>query len=407
VSTGTLVNSAVPSRDTYEPDLDKTSQDKILQSCSCEIELFLDGRVDLLAVISACYAISKDDTTREYTFFLHNCWFFSWAVFMVVSRHCLPYEIPQLGTITDRFINSHIERLTSSVVDEVINLFLDLVTDTITIFREKAGTSLQAGMSMVERAAWHMPISQYWWRKLLATRISMGLRSQIEVGVRRQLQDRMTPVYQAIIATHATSNSIDSNLWIDEVKDTVEPPLRAEVAKVLWDGILDAFSLGFGNVEPEKIAEQLNGSRLRFWLLGRNTAQFCAVWDAALRGSIPAAKEVAHGHQGKLSDEVIFDKTWFAIRDAALASAQAAVKSTSAQMNNPQRDLMWDSIWGIWNESWGAVHEVVRPKCIKALKTHVEELVTTGTRIMIDEIKERNSRGIQARIPKVGVSAAS
>jgi hypothetical protein len=80
-----LVNHAVKSKDTYVPDMDSTLPKAVERFSHCEVELVLDGQVNLLAVISACYAISQDIFAQQYTFLRHNCFFFSWAVLTPVS----------------------------------------------------------------------------------------------------------------------------------------------------------------------------------------------------------------------------------------------------------------------------------------------------------------------------------
>jgi hypothetical protein len=54
------VNHAVKSEDTYVPDVDAALLRYVKCLSHCEIELFLDDWVVLIAVISACYTMSKD-----------------------------------------------------------------------------------------------------------------------------------------------------------------------------------------------------------------------------------------------------------------------------------------------------------------------------------------------------------
>jgi hypothetical protein len=402
-----LVNHAVKSEDTYIPDVDSTLLSEIERFSHCEVALVLDGRVDLLAVIAACYAISEDDSTREYTFLRHNCFFFSWAILMVVSRHCLPYELPRRDPLMQRFISSSIDDLTSFIVEEAVALFLDLVIDTIIVFREKAGDSLNMGMSMMIRTSWALPIGllRVFWRQLFTIRLHLGLRQALRGGVERQLTERVPPIYEAIVSTHGASDLLDSSLWIEEVKVTVEPFLRKEVAKILWDAILDAISSGLGDITPEKLAKELNNPKLKFSVLGKRSAQFYAVWNAALHGGMPAAKGAIEGNQGNLSDEAVFDKAWSAAKDASLHAAQTVVNNTRTQIRKPvPRDAMWASIWRIWDDSWEGARQIVQPKSLATVKTIVEKIISTALEMVVQEIKDSKDKTIQARVLKVGPS---
>ena len=112
-------------------NLDQESVRQIEQTNN-EIELFLDGKVDLLIVLAACFAISKDRSAQKYSLFTNNCFFFSWMILMVVSRVYLLYNTPppeQLLQCGD----SHACNLTTVIVDEIVTLNLGISCGIATI----------------------------------------------------------------------------------------------------------------------------------------------------------------------------------------------------------------------------------------------------------------------------------
>lgn len=398
---GLLANQAVASEDTYVVDIPLSS---IEQDSQCEVELLLHGQVDLLAVISACYAISKDDSAREYTFLRHNCFFFSWTILMVVSRHHMPYEVPLYGSIMDRF-QSQLDRLTSKAVDEVIALFLDIVIETVTIFREKTGPSLK-GVSTIVRAAWGLPIGvfRFIWRQLFTVRLlQLGLRDQLTKMFKLQLSEMVGHAYKATLSTPMARDLLDAHLWIEETQSNLKENLEKETMKILWVSLLEAISSGLGDIKLELLEAQLTNPNPKMSLIGRNAAQLCTIWNAALHGGLQAVKRAGQDLEG-LSHKEAFDRAWFAASDGAFDVAHTVVKNTSSKINNPDRDAMWDSIFALWNDCWEEAHKIVQPRSVQTVEKLVENLLAVGTDVVIQDIRESKVKTIQTRMSKVSYS---
>ncbi|KAG8792467.1 hypothetical protein FRC12_006040 [Ceratobasidium sp. 428] len=392
-----LSNQAVACKDELMANI---RLDSVEDSTECEVELTLDGQVDLVLVISTCYAISGDNFARDYQFLRYNCFFFSWTILMVVSRQYLPYEVPEPTSVLRRF-NSQLDRITETIVDEAIALFLDIVIETITIFRDKAGSSLHGGMTVMARVAWALPIGvlRFLWRRLFTVRLHLGLRFQLTKMIKKEVGTMATQVQEAAITKHIGREALDEHLWIEDTEATLTRALETETMKVLWKSILEAISAGLGNLEPEQLAAELTDPHLKFSLLGRNAAQFCAVWNAALHGGLQAAKRTGESLEG-LSHDKAFDQAWYAARDAALDAAKTVVENTRKSINKPERDAMWQSVWAIWNDCWDEAHKAVQSRSVETVKNVVKEILAAGTRAAIEDMKQSRTKTIIARMQK-------
>ena len=151
-------------------NLDQESVRQIEQTNN-EIELFLDGKVDLLIVLAACFAISKDRSAQKYSLFTNNCFFFSWMILMVVSRVYLLYNTPppeQLLQCGD----SHACNLTTVIVDEIATLILGISCEIATIVWNKAqaqaGPTIHQALHPLTQLAWSLPIGtiRFSWKQV-------------------------------------------------------------------------------------------------------------------------------------------------------------------------------------------------------------------------------------------------
>lgn len=296
---------------------------------------------------------------------------------------------------------SQLGRLTSFIVNEAIALFLDLVIDTVTIFREMGGKEFGLGMNTVGRIAWALPVGvhRFLWRQMFTVRLHLGLRGQLTKTVKALLLARLGSISKAVLSVHMAPEMLDAHLWIEGAQEAVENGLKTEISKILWETVLEAISSGLGNVELEQLSEQVTDPRLKPSLLGLNGAQLCAVWNAALHGGLPAVRGVAHG-LGGLPHEEAFDRAWFAARDPALKAAQTVVKNTSAQLNNPKRDEMWVAIFKIWNDCWEKAGKMAQPRSVQVVEKIAKELIATGSGVVIEDMRESKVKTIQAHMLK-------
>ncbi|KAG8707336.1 hypothetical protein FRC08_000574 [Ceratobasidium sp. 394] len=255
-----VFNQAVASEDSYTREISLTEEDRFTE---CEIELTLNGQVDLITIISICYAISADNLAQKYTFLRHNCFFFSWTILTIVARHHLPYEVPLLQSVMDRF-SSGLERLAPLIVNEATALFLDLVIDTVVIFRDRARASMPEAMGLMGRAGPIFPtgLLRFLWRRLFKLRLHFGLRSQLTKVVKAEVTRAVNTVHEMTLSNHVARELLDKHLWIEGTRGAVKEALKIEMMKILWKCILEAISGGLGNVEPKHLQEQLTDPEL-------------------------------------------------------------------------------------------------------------------------------------------------
>ncbi|QRV98560.1 hypothetical protein RhiJN_26579 [Ceratobasidium sp. AG-Ba] len=392
-----LSNQAVACEDAYQPNVDI---DEIAKSAICEIELDVGGKVDLMVVLSACYAISSDNSTQKYSFLRYNCFFFSWTILMVVARRCLPYQLPQAEKVVTRFYEE-IDDITEFILHESIDFFRDLVIEVLTIFRDKAGKRLHVGMNPIAKLAWGLPTSviRFLWRRLFSLRLHLGLRKELASKIQTEIRKSVKQVQDTLLSMEGARELLDEHLWIDDTKDPLKEVLKKEANRLIWKAVLEAISAGLGSFTPEEFAAELANSNLKFSVLGRNAAQYTAVWNAGLHGGLQAVKAVSETLDGSESHQDVFEKAWNSARKATLYAAQTVVKNTSKLMKQPQRDQMWDVAWEIWDDCWDHVHKIVQPRSVKTVDKVMERLISSGVIAVVQDMKMSRDKMIKARTP--------
>lgn len=391
---GLLANRDVQSEDSCTIDIPPDALNKIAQKSERELELVLNGQVDILTVIAACYAMSTDSSTCNYSLRKHNCFFFSWAILMVVSRHHLPYQIPQYDSIV-RLFQPQLERLASFIVDKVIELLPNLVIDAVGIFRAKADESSRKGMHMLERTVWTLPIGVigFCYQQFFTIQLFLGLRRQLTESVKTQLSEKWRAIHEVICSTPTLQDRIDACLWLEEAKDPTQNALKMETEKIFWGTILEAISSSLSDTDPEQFAD----SHRKFSL--------CDVWNAALYGGLLGAKGAVQGLGEQVSHREAFRRAWFAAGDKALVAAQAAAEQNIASSNKSKRREMWDSNWRVWDQCWEEIHEVVQPRAVEAAEKIIKELSATGAAIVIEGMEASDNKTVEVRVAKVGCCA--
>ncbi|KAG9124446.1 hypothetical protein FRC07_011604 [Ceratobasidium sp. 392] len=394
-----VFNHAVTSQDSYTLNIDLADEEKISE---LEVELNLDGQVDLLAVIAVCHSISLDNFAREYTFLKHNCFFFSWTILTIISRHHLPYRLPQEASVL-RLFDGHLNRLTDYIVDEAVALFLDLVIDTAIIFRDKALASMPDGVGLMGPFGSALPngLLRFLWRHVFNIRLRFGLRHSLEKLVKKELTDAVKIVQKATLSSHIARPFLDQHLWIEGTRTGVRKALDEEVMKILWKSILEVISSGYVNDDPNQLQGQLTDPQLNVTILGKNVAELCTVFGAALQDGLLATRRAAQNIQG-LCHKCAFDEAWNVARDASLSAAKNAVQKTREVMNKPERDAKWEVIWSIWEDCWEDAHAIVQPRAVQTVEKIVEAVLTAGTGVVIEDVRECRDKTIQAHLPGKG-----
>lgn len=387
---GLLTNSDVQCEDSCTLHIPPKDWAEMEGKAERELDLLLNGQVDIFTVITACYAMSINDSTRNYSLRAHNCFFFSWAILMVVSRHHLPYEIPQYDTIV-RLFQSRLERLASFIVEEVIELLPKLVIDAVAVFRSKDDRS-STGMGMLEQTFWLLPMGfiGFCYRQFFTVQLLLGLRRQLKQGVKAQLSEKWQTIHRAVRSMPTLRERVDSCLWLEETKDPVQNALKAEIEKIVWGVILHALAPNLGDTYPTEFSDP----RRKFSLTD--------VWNAGLCGGLFGAKEAVKELEEGISHREAFRRVWFAAGDKALAAARAAADRDIASSDNSDRGEVWDSLWVVWDECWNEIHDIAQPRAVKVVEKVVKELSVTGTDIVFEGMGTSGNKTVEAWVAKTG-----
>jgi hypothetical protein len=87
----TIMKNGCTAHDTIQ-EVDSTSLKELDSTSSCVVELRWQSKseesIDLLFILSICFAIRNDKWTDRYTLQRYNCYFFSWAIITITMRKC-------------------------------------------------------------------------------------------------------------------------------------------------------------------------------------------------------------------------------------------------------------------------------------------------------------------------------
>ncbi|KAL0570770.1 hypothetical protein V5O48_011186 [Marasmius crinis-equi] len=383
-----------------------------------EIEITLDGNVDLWVVLSTCHAISKDPDGQKYDLREHNCFFFSWTILMVASRYHLDIRTPLEKPLMERLEHeNHIYVLTKFVAGKGIDAFRDLIFEVVSAFlhrkqdshEEKEGN--HKGMSYLARVIRGLPerVPRFFGRSIFDAMLFLGLRETFEGRVRGVLLDRARKLYRQVIANVNPELELRKPLWVDDLKHVIRSEVRKEVADLLWPGVIEAITQGFGlNVGSGDLAKQIFTSVGQSCLrhVGARTVQLWAVQTAALHGGlVNVQREVQDRAQRIRQDakvgtdnpeaelrklnERMFDLAWNSAREGALESAKEAAKETAPSLrlkHQEVRDAMWNTVWKVWDECWKNACARAREKALDTLDAIVTEIMDVSARIVLEEL---------------------
>ena len=91
-------------------EVESNSLKQLDSASSCVVELHWQGEetIDLLFVLSICFAIYNDEWANRYTLQRYNCYFFSWAIIEITMRksvvHGTVFNTPQLARGLERVL---------------------------------------------------------------------------------------------------------------------------------------------------------------------------------------------------------------------------------------------------------------------------------------------------------------
>ncbi|KAG8694539.1 hypothetical protein FRC09_009781, partial [Ceratobasidium sp. 395] len=146
-----------------------------------EIDLHLPENIDVLLILSACFAIAQDKKTRNYALREYNCYFFSWTIVMIVTRHLLPFIVPTPTAVETRW-NSRVAEGSVIISDIIVKALLEIVLDTVAAIDAVTGKRLHQGLSKRELAVWGlpMPIFRALLRQCLKILLYCGLKKKLD-----------------------------------------------------------------------------------------------------------------------------------------------------------------------------------------------------------------------------------
>ncbi|KAF5339475.1 hypothetical protein D9758_015325 [Tetrapyrgos nigripes] len=422
-----------------------------LEKSTLEIEISFNGRVDLLNVISTCYAISDDVDGGKYDLFEHNCFFFSWTILMVSSRVCLQHQTPEKGALLSHFENKEKKELMDYIVKKGVNAFREMVIQATVIFRKQQqadspnGATIRKGMTYVARMLWAAP---RWFHQVVA-RIMYG--GNLHGGLKKTLNDTVDKrldrslaegVYSRVVGHVDIGEELNRHLWVEGVQDVIRPALENGLIDLLWPAIVAVITEGLGtdtNTIGKEVAEDiLNKSRV-WHIIGRRATQLLAVQSAATHGGMMGVKKEVELHIEqyqkeaketaatdstaalKMLNERMFDLAWGGARSGALESAQETAQATGKVMRFTEeqtkaRNEMWNAVWTVWDTCWEEVRPLARKKALVAVDDVVEEGLKAIVRLVIKGLKSGTNQPtlpvrilgrIAAKLPFDFISAKS
>ncbi|KAL0564630.1 hypothetical protein V5O48_017412 [Marasmius crinis-equi] len=363
-----------------------------------EIEIALEGKVDLWVVLSTCHAISKDPDGQTYDLREHNYFFFSWSILMVASRYYLHIRTPTRAELIDQLEKEHLSVLTKLIVGKAVDTFRNLVLAAVSIFQEKEqesskeGEDIRKGMSYLARVVLGLPegVLGFSGGKAFDAILPADLRKTLEVHIETVVRDRALMIYDQVL------RSIDMHLelpgrplWVGDLEEVIRSQVQKAVADMLWRAVIDAIMQGFGlNVEaPCKLAEVSVNVAQSYWeYVGTRTVQIWAVQIAALQ--VSGSKEDRAEELRRLNEKM-FDLAWSSAQEGALKfSKEAARRAAPSSRLKYQEvgDVTWNTVWKVWDGYWDKARAGVREKALDTLDAIVIEILDASATTVLEEL---------------------
>ncbi|KAG9094928.1 hypothetical protein FS749_011506 [Ceratobasidium sp. UAMH 11750] len=390
-------------------------------STNWEIRLNLPVETDVLLILSACFAIAQDKLARNYALREYNCYFFSWTIVMLVTRHLLPFTVPSPAAVESRF-SSRIAETSAAVGDRLVQALLHMGLSAVAPFDSATGKRLNQGLSKQELAVWGLPspVLRGLLRQCLKIQLRCGLKKKVDEQVRSQLETRAAAVFRSLLeasgrateedrggareATHNTvADVVQNRLWLNELLADLQQPIHEGILQVLWDNILDAIAESYNDANRDVVHQGFRKlpllHRLKYHLLGKNVIQFSQIWSEALRAALPAARLAGHGkYRPEKSHGDMFDLAFRAGVAAALQAAQDVVRRTGPELANPKRDEMWEVVWSVWDEVWERSRVTTQAMAVSLVESTLADLVGRVAEDVVKELGDNDRQKVQATI---------
>ncbi|KAG8743094.1 hypothetical protein FRC10_000394 [Ceratobasidium sp. 414] len=386
-----------------------------------EIRLNLPVEADILLILSACFAIAQDRMARNYALREYNCYFFSWTIVMLVTRHILPFTVPSPTAVESRF-SSRLPEISAAIGDRIVQALLHMCLSAVAAFDSATGKRLNKGLSKQELAVWGLPAPVFrgLLRQCFKIQLRCGLKKKLDEQVRSQLETRAGAVFRRLfeasgrtaeegedgareVAHTRVADAVQNRLWLNELLADLQQPIHEEVLQILWDNILDAIAQCYRDVKPDVVYQGFRRlslmQRLKYHLLGKNVIQFSQIWNEALRAALPAARMAGHGqYRPEMTHGDMFDLAVTAGTTAALQAAQDVVRRTGPELANPKRDEMWEIVWSVWDDVWEHSRATTQAMAVGLVESTLADLVGWVAEDVVKELGDNEGQKVQATI---------
>ncbi|KAG9119914.1 hypothetical protein FRC07_004833 [Ceratobasidium sp. 392] len=359
---------------------------RLEKDTKCEVDLDLEGGMDMLTILSVCYGISRDESAQNYALLQYNCYFFSWTILAIVARHKAPSGIQGVDNVFTR-LQPRLSSLATTLSGEMSGAVMQAALDAFSAVRYNAGFwALWMGSNWIDGLIWSAPmvVFRFLLRKILPLRIHATLKPGIQGQLSSELFLKLRLTFESKLHAHLIPANVQNFLWFSEIQDVVEHTTQAELTNDIWEALLGMI----GEVAREVVESHIaTGYSL-------NEAQFNAMWNASLYAALGAIYKHAHGKTiaNATTREHIFDEAWCAARDEALLAAQAIIRDTISQLNNRQRDAMWEKVWEAWSPSWEAGQRTMRKSIFSSIDAVEKLLVSNVVQVVALEIGSSHLR---------------
>ncbi|KAG9122001.1 hypothetical protein FRC07_001796 [Ceratobasidium sp. 392] len=329
------------------PELEKDTQ--------CEVDLDLEDGMDILAILSACYGISCDESAQNYALLQYNCYFFSWTILAIVARHKAPTGIQRADQIFGR-LEPRLSSLAATLSGELSHAFIQGLLDNFTAIRREAGTwAIYKGSVGIAKIFWLTPTVIF--RFHVRTMLVLGLHPALRPYIERQLLSGLFPKLRLTLESQLHAHLIHANvhnfLWFADIQGIIEHATQAEISNNIWGALLGTIGEAVSDGDVTQAADNV-GQAFFVNHYPSVEAQFNTLNRAALQATLCAIHKFGREMvpDDTTTREHIFEEASRVACDAALEAARAVVRDTGPQLNNPKRDVMWEKIWEAWPLGW-------------------------------------------------------
>ena len=329
-------------------ELDRTSY--CLAELRCQI-----NDIDLSNIIKICYGIHTDDKARRYTLQRFNCYFFSWTILVVTSRHAVPWDILPFDSPWQKLSETLADTLSTKFADALITMLADTASIIIMTIFLRLKPQLRKAMKVHGRIACAMPQSLV--RVAVRLLILSSGRLRMHSHLRSKLHTALLSALQSALRTaleDLRASTLRTTLWQDGVGEAMREAARRDVLASILDAAAKALSsISIQNFQPvnaDSISPAFLPARDRDFFEGQRGG-----WRKAFVAGFQATMQVtpafaADGADGFVTDDAKWDESWKAVRDA---SREAAKNATKDEEHRGWAGV-WEVLWVEWDAGWEA-----------------------------------------------------